>query len=265
MAKTSLLVVVKAYPVVDAGSRQEAVCVAGISVEEPRRWIRLFPLDFRGLPFSRRFSKYQIIDLELRPAMGDSRPESNTPNLDSIELGDSIGSDAGTWRRRLDFLEPVMDDSMCAIQRAQEETGQSLGAFVPEDISDLVVTAASAKFTAGQEGILDQGNIFDDKRSRLEPLAVKAKYWYRCADTRCRGHSQSLIDWELGQLYRRLRSDGESEEDSQRKVREKFLDELAGSNRETIFLTGNMAKHPKSFLILGLAYPKRPPQDALFP
>lgn len=101
-------------------------------------------------------------------------------------------------------------------------------------------------------------------QARLEPLPIKAKYRYKCADPACDGHHQSLLDWELGQLYRGLREKGETEEARRDKVREKFLDDLAGSDKDTIFLTGNMARHPKSFLILGVAYPKRTSQETLF-
>ena len=47
--RVALYPLVKAYPVVDARTRSEAVCVAGVSATTPRSWIRLFPLDFRGL------------------------------------------------------------------------------------------------------------------------------------------------------------------------------------------------------------------------
>ncbi len=59
-----LLPVVKAYPVIDPVSQTEAVCVAGISMEEPHCWIRLFPLDYRGLQRASRFKKYEAIALE---------------------------------------------------------------------------------------------------------------------------------------------------------------------------------------------------------
>jgi hypothetical protein len=52
-----VLPVVKAYPVIDPVSQTEAVCVAGISMDAPHRWIRLFPLDYRGLIYASRFKK----------------------------------------------------------------------------------------------------------------------------------------------------------------------------------------------------------------
>jgi hypothetical protein len=71
-----VLPVVKAYPVIDPVSQTEAVCVAGISMETPYRWIRLFPLDYRSLFYVQRFKKYEAIDLEANKSTKDSRPES---------------------------------------------------------------------------------------------------------------------------------------------------------------------------------------------
>jgi hypothetical protein len=114
-----VLPVVKAYPVIDPTSQTEAVCVAGISMETPHRWIRLFPLDYRGLVYAQRFKKYEAIELEANKSAKDSRPESLTPVLDSIVVGEFIGTDNGTWRRRLPFFDAVEDQSMCEIQRQQ--------------------------------------------------------------------------------------------------------------------------------------------------
>src|SRR2546426_257715 len=58
VTKLDFWVVVKASPVMDASSMSEAVCVAGVPASEPRRWLRLFPLDFRSLPPDQRFKKY---------------------------------------------------------------------------------------------------------------------------------------------------------------------------------------------------------------
>jgi hypothetical protein len=78
-----ILPVVKAYPVLDQVSFSEAVCVAGVTADAPHRWVRLFPLDFRGLEMAQRFSKYAFIDLEAQKCKTDPRPESYTPVLDS--------------------------------------------------------------------------------------------------------------------------------------------------------------------------------------
>ena len=94
----SLLPVIKAYPVIDPVSQTEAVCVAGISMAEPHQWVRLFPLDYRGLIRAQKFKKYEVIDLTATKSTKDSRPESYTPVLDSITVGELLGTsieDAG--------------------------------------------------------------------------------------------------------------------------------------------------------------------------
>jgi len=260
--KLKILPVVKAYPVIDHVSRSEAVCVAGISMDAQPRWIRLFPLDFRGLDFARKFKKYQVIEVEARKSPKDRRPESYEPILDSIVSGEMIDTDDGTWRRRLRFFEAVEDQSMCEIQLLQKEESKSLGVFRPREVSDLKIVAAERGFVEAQRALLDQPSLFGDRagdtsRVPLEPLPVKARFVYRCSDRNCRGHEQSLIDWELGALYRRLKKPGDEEEAIHAKIRKKFLEEYCSDRYDTRFITGSMLSHPGSFLILGLVHPKR--------
>jgi hypothetical protein len=267
--KLKLLPVVKAYPVIDPVSQTEAVCVAGISMEAPQSWIRLFPLDYRGLQYASRFRKYEVIELEARKSTKDSRPESYSPVLDSIVVGETISTDGGTWRRRLPFLDAVEDDSMCEIQRRQKTKRKTLGIFRPAEVTDLKIKAAEKGFADAQRALLDQASLFgdragDDTRAALEPLPVKAKFSYRCSDSACPGHNMSFIDWELGALYRSLGEKGDDKETIHLKIRAKFFEEYCGDDYDTRFITGSMLKHPASFLILGLVHPKRAarPQEA---
>ena len=269
VVKLKVLPVVKAYPVIDPVSQTEAVCVAGISMDAPHQWIRLFPLDYRGLEYAQRFSKYQVIELDASKSTKDSRPESYTPVLDSIELGETIDTDNGTWRRRLPFFDAVEDESMCEIQRRQKSERKSLGVFRPLEVKDLKVAAAEEGFAESQRALLNQASLFGDRagdetRAALEPLPVKAKFSYRCSDRACPGHSQSLIDWELGALYRSLSAKGDDEATIHAKIRQKFFEQYCGAPYDTRFITGSMLKHPGSFLILGLVHPKRAtrPQEA---
>ena len=261
--KLKVLPVVKAYPVIDPVSQTEAVCVAGISMDNKARWIRLFPLDYRGLEYAQRFKKYEVIELEASKSTKDSRPESYTPVLASIARGDTIGTDSGTWSRRLPFFDAVEDESMCEIQRRQTTERKSLGVFRPLEVKDLKVAAAERGFADSQRALLNQTSLFgdragDDTRAALEPLPVKAKFSYRCSDQACPGHSQSLIDWELGALYRSLAAAGDDEATIHAKIRQKFFEQYCSDRYDTRFITGSMLKHPGSFLILGLVHPKRP-------
>ncbi len=264
MERSRILPVVKAYPVADHVSFSEAVCVAGITLDEPHRWVRLFPLDFRGLDRVQQFRKYEVIELDTVLSKKDSRPESRAPILDSITVGEHFDSDSGTWRRRLPFFDAIEDESMCAIQRRQQTDRQSLGVFRPGAVADLIVTPAPPVFAESQRAVIDQGSLLGDRagdrrRPTLEPMPVKAKFRYRCSDASCAGHNQSLIDWELGQLFRSLRQQGDDEETCRRKVREKFLG-YCSQQYDIRFMTGSMLSKPKSFLVLGLVHPKRGPE-----
>lgn len=265
MAPMRILPVVKAYPVVDHVSFSEAVCVAGIDMQPPHKWVRLFPLDFRGLERAQRFRKYEVIELNAVKSRHDSRPESYAPILDSISIGEHIG----TWSRRLPLFDALDDDSMCGIQRRQKSTRQSLGVFRPAQVEDLKVDVAPRDFEAGQRAVIEQASLLGDrvgdrKRTTLEPLPLKAKFVYRCDDPSCKSpHRQSFIDWELGALYRRLRDvEGKSESESRELVRERFLG-FCDAEHDTRFITGSMLSRPTSFLVLGLVYPKHkaPAQD----
>jgi hypothetical protein len=267
--RLKLLPVVKAYPVIDPVSQTEAVCVAGISMNEPHSWIRLFPLDYRGLQRASKFKKYEVIELEANRSSKDSRPESFSPILDSIKVRESISTDGGTWRRRLPFFDAVEDESMCEIQHRQRTERKTLGVFRPAEVMDLKIRPAEKGFAESQRALLNQASLFgdrvgDDTRAALEPLPVKAKFSYRCSDPTCTKHEMSLIDWELGALYRSLAETGDDEETIHAKIRPKFFEQYCGDRYDTRFITGSMLSRPSSFLILGLVHPKSParPQEA---
>jgi hypothetical protein len=258
--------VFKAYPVIDPVPQTEAVCVAGISMEAPHQWIRLFPLDYRGLEFAKRFKKYEVIELDASKSTKDYRPESFTPVLDSITVGELIDTDNGTWRRRLPFFDAVEDESMCEIQRRQKTERKSLGVFRPLQVTDLKVTAAEEGFAESQRALLNQASLFGDRagdetRVAREPLPVKAKFAYSCSDPKCPGHSQSLIDWELGALYRSMAEKGDDGAAIHAKIRQKFFEQYCSERHDSRFITGSMLRHPGSFLILGLVHPKRAPRS----
>jgi hypothetical protein len=255
--RVGLYPLVKAYPVIDARTRSEAVCVAGVSADQPTRWIRLFPLDFRGLETEQQFTKYQRIDLDVRPAMGDARPESVSPVLDSIVAGETLDTDRGTWRRRLELIEPLLVPSLCEIKRRQTQTKASLGAFRPASIADLVVSDVAPEKMAAKQDILAQQSFFNDRTRKLEVLPYRFRYRFRCSDEACGGHELSFIDWEVGALCLRLMRDGADRSHVTSAVRGRFLDKVCASDRDVIFLVGNLAAHPGSFLVLGVMWPPR--------
>jgi hypothetical protein len=256
--------VVKAYPVADATLHGEAVCVAGVTLDEPRQWIRLYPLDFRALPKTQRFEKWQPIRVRVRAPSNDPRPESRTPILDSVEvLGEKVDTDNQTWRRRLRVLEPLMLGSMCELQARQREGRTSLGVFRPATVEDFTVSPVDPRKLASKQALLGQQSFFDEKTKTLVPMPWKCKYSFRCEESECSGHDTSFIDWEVGARWYRAHRRGATGDEVAADLRKGFFEEMCSPQREVAFLTGNMAAHPTAFLILGVIWPRRG-QPALF-
>jgi len=144
----------------------------------------------------------------------------------------------------------------------QELDNVSLGAFRPLEVSD-VTFEATQPWTDKQLAALGQRNLFAQDREILERMPFAFKYWYRCSDSVCNGHQQSIIDWEIAQAYRKWRRELGTDEATIEAIHRKWLDELCAPDRDTVFFAGNMFQHPAQFLILGVFWPPRDSQQAL--
>jgi hypothetical protein len=106
---------------------------------------------------------------------------------------------------------------------------------------------------------MKQLGMFEEKKS-LDLLPVKFILNFVCDNHECKGHNISILDWEIGELYRKVRLSANWEE----KVRSKILEGLCGIDRETYLIMGNMALHQHIFCILGFFYPPRRREQLLF-
>jgi len=258
---------VKAYPALSR-TYGEVSCVAGVEMlADGPRWIRLYPVPFRSLEDEKQFRKYQPLRVRVSTHRRDLRPETRRPDRDSIELlGQPIPSDHG-WARRRRFVEPLMLPSMCELMRRQRRDGTSLGVFRPGRVLDLVIEKAGvdegrrriARAWLAQTSLLD-GLGSEERSSQLRELEQAPwtfKYRYECDEPGCRSHTQSIIDWEILRFYRRVRN----KEDWRERMKRRWVGELCGPDRDTAFFVGNMHQHPRSFLVLGVWWPPRQPEQ----
>ena len=248
-----ILVTVKAYPAI--GKRHgEAVCVAGIDIEQ-HRWIRLFPVPFRDMPFDQRFRKFDVIEVDARKA-ADPRPESYQPNVDTIAIVDNIPPNRADDRRRL--IDPLMQPSMCAIRRHQAATATSLGVFRPETPPELVITEERSPWQPDKQMIADQPSMLMPGKKGLEKvLPYRFSYRYRCAgEPGCRGHEQSIVDWEIAEAFRRWREQY-GEPGALERIEKKWTEQVWAFDRDTALFVGNQFKNPDGFLVLGVFWPPR--------
>jgi hypothetical protein len=260
--RISVLITVKAYPVFSETSG-ESVCVAGIRTDTPQpEWVRLFPIPFRDLHHTAQFQKYDIISLDVGPKPDDERPESRLPFVDTITVHRHLSSKDG-WAERRPYVEPLIQPSMCAIMRQQAADRTSLGVFQPATVYDFVVEHVPHRPT--RQALVGQMNLFAPDRKGLEILPYKFRYRYRCDEPDCGGHTHSVIDWELGEAYRSWRHRYPDDKTLFSKLRHKWLDEIAGLDKDLYLFVGNIARWPMSFVVLGAFYPpKQAVQTSLF-
>ncbi|MDX6230212.1 MAG: hypothetical protein QOI76_3602 [Frankiales bacterium] len=261
--RIQVLVLVKAYPALST-KYGEVVCVAGVRMDSERpHWVRLWPVSFRALEFTDQFSKYQYIHVDVFRPASDRRPESWSPQLPTLTLGAKLPT-SQRWQARRQVVEPLVVESMCWIQRQQAAAGTSLGVFRPAVVDDFEVTPADdADLIAAKirgEQTKAQSTLFGPDRGPLEPSPYKFKYHYKCAEDRCGGHHQTVIDWEAVQAARQWRS-AYDEVTLRQKLRDKWLGQLCAPNRDTMFYVGNMHQNPVSFLVLGVFWPPLGPID----
>ncbi|WP_435737176.1 hypothetical protein V5D56_00830 [Cellulosimicrobium sp. PMB13] len=253
------LVTVKAYPVI--GRRTgESVCVAGVRLDggEPR-WIRLFPVPFRDLPEDVQFGKYTIVQVRARRSDGqDRRPESMRPDLSTLRVGTRIPSTRG-WRDRWSLIAPLVGaTTACDLATAARTAGQaapSLGLIRPTEVLDVVVTDNEHYKPSTGLAELAEADLFGNTLRPLEASPFIAKYRYRCENCTGNGHQQSIIDWEAGQLGRRLLRERRTNEQARAEMRSKFFDEMASPTKDTHFYLGNQHQHPGTFMVLGVFWP----------
>jgi hypothetical protein len=135
VVRLRLLITVKAAPN-PSEKYGETVCITGRSVDlSRRRWIRLYPINFRELGNSDRFRKYDIISIDARPARSDQRNESWKPYPHTLANEGHLEA----WKPRRPWLDPLIERSMCQLNHNARDNpnAQSLALVRPTDVSQL--------------------------------------------------------------------------------------------------------------------------------
>ena len=260
--KLKVLITVKTYPI-PSSKYDELVCTAGVT--ETGDFVRLYPINFRDLPYSRQYRKYQWIEVMAeRHGRRDVRKESYRPDSDSIRvLGEPIKSNPGNWKERAHYALAKKAHSMEELRTSNTVDGTSLGVFKPKKVHDLVISPDDSDWKPAFKAALQQARLWEERTVSLKepPRKVPFKFQYRfeCDDERCNGHKMMIEDWEIGALFWRLVDQGNTHKDAAAKVREKFLDDLCGSDKDTHFFVGTILAHPKSWVVIGVFYPRIEP------
>ena len=259
--KLKVFITVKTYPIPSA-KYDELVCTARVT--ETGDFVRFYPINFRDLPFSQQYKKYQWIEIIAEKHQGrDARKESYRPESDSIQiLGEPIKSNPGNWSERARFALAKKAHSLEELHDRRQEDRTSLGVFKPKKVHDLVVSSDESDWKPTFKAALRQARLWEHRKVSLEPprkVPFKFHYKFECDDPRCKGHRMMIEDWEVGALFWRLVDQGHSHKVAAEKVRGKFLHELCGNDRDTHFFVGTILNFPRSWVVIGVFYPKIEP------
>jgi len=246
-----VLIAVRTYPT-PARKGVEVSCTGGVTQEG--EWIRLFPVPDRRMRPNQQFKKYDWIDVEVTKA-SDSRPESFTPNLDSITIVGSVGPEK-CWSARKKLIFPLTSHCLCCLEATRKrQLFPTLGIFKPKVIRRFVIEPDEPTWTPRQLAKLRQHSLFDPLPAKeLEKIPFKFKYEFQCDEASCRGHELSCTDWEINESYRKWkRIYGVN---WKAKLQERYETDMILRN-DTHFYVGTLHSYPSTWIIVGLFYPRK--------
>lgn len=255
---SKVLVVVKTYPN-PSEKQDETVCTAAIS--DTGKWLRIYPVPYRYLPPEKQYRKWQWMEIGLtaRGYQNDPRPESREPDVNSIRLlGEPLPSSHG-WKQRREIIDRMPHHTLGELEGMWEADRTSLGIIRPVEVLDLEVTKGQEKWSRKHEARMAEPLLLG-KRKKLHRIPYHFHYVFRCPDNP-EPHRLMLEDWELGALFLKER-DRKGEDGAIRSIRQKFLAELCGPDKDTRFFVGT--RHPlNQWLVLGVFYPPKPDEPDL--
>ena len=250
--KRNILITVKAYPVPSI-SYGETVCCAGIDLKS-NEWIRLWPVPYRDLELQKRFKKYDVVEVSCGKAAADKRPESYKIVPESIKIIDRISSN-DKWRRRKQLVFAMPIKSQCFIECESREKDTSLGIVKPEQIK-FSYKKRPASSPEERRACYAQYGLFIPKKDPVEEIPFIFYYEFKCFSMpACPGHKLPILDWEIGQAYRKFREKSKDQTETLKKVEMKWLDISNSAKKDVYFYVGNQLRFRDQFAVLGVFWP----------
>lgn len=248
--RIKLLITVKTYPL-PSTKYEEVVCTAGVL--EDGTFIRLYPIDYRSKSYEQWYKKYQWIEVDVEKNIKDPRPESYRPVSD-ITPGAIVPSRRNWIERRKHVLAKPLG-TMCALKDSDQKE-ISLGIVKPLSIESFLIEETARRRAPKAESVIKQMKLFGYDKRPLEKIPYKFSYQFKCEEPGCKGHKMMIEDWEIGELYRKMRDEYGDEKAACEKVKQRFLDLICDKKRDTYFYVGTVLEHA-TWVILGALYFKK--------
>ena len=270
-----VLITIKTYPL-PSGKYGELVCTAGLL--DGKKWVRIYPIPYRFLSDGKQYPKYSWVALDLIRNGKDFRPESYRPRMgidEDIRVLEKL-STANDWAARKSMvLKDVFTSMNELIALAKGKEQKSLATLKPLDLLDFVIEDDDRQWKEKWLAQAKQGNfleILEAKCPSKEPHPVRKlpyKYSYQfLSEGDVKPRKLKIEDWELGALFWNcLKRTGGDEEEANRLVRQKYLNEFREKKDLYFFLGTSKQYHnvsPNPFIIIGVFYPPKTMQTSLF-
>ncbi len=189
-SRSSATILVKAAPRIGE-THGELVCCAGIT--DSGEWVRLYPVAFKTLEDSQKFSRWDVIVYDWRLPKGDARKESRRVEHKSLKIVASLKK-----KSRNDFIARHVVTSLIE----QEKLQKSLALIRPidphfffekksKDVLELEKQRAEHWHNHDNKGLF---GFMDKSVVPREPCQYVFKYKYTTADGDREGSCQ---DWEV--------------------------------------------------------------------
>ena len=245
-----VLITVKAYPN-PSKKYGETVCCAGIDIDT-LQWTRLYPIPYRDLDISQKFKKYTIISVKCWKA-DDKRVESFKVDSNSIQKLSYLNTKR-KWEDRKKFVLHNVSNSFCTILQNVEQN-KSLGTFKPHNI-EFFWKKTTLESEEKRKACYAQLSFFDKRKDAIEQIPYDFYYQFKCyKNNDCPGHKLPIIDWEIGQAYRKWYKDYENKEQLLLNIKKKWLAHICSEKNDVYFYVGNMKRFHNQFMVLGVFYP----------
>jgi hypothetical protein len=234
-----ILITVRTYPVIST-EYIETVCTGGIT--DDGEWRRLYPVSWRYLEQEKQYGTYDVVEVQVKNGK-DTRPESRTPVIGSLR----IVSKVKTWQARREWIEPTMFESMQAMIEAE----RSLAPVRVREVLEFIANPTEDQWNPAQLEKLKQAHLFEERK----PLEkVPYDFRLRWVDGRGVEYNSHVMAWEFGEAWRAYRR---RYDDAVAVMREKWMNDLCGPQRDVAFFMGNQNRFRDQFSVCGIFCPPK--------
>jgi len=143
---------------------------------------------------------------------------------------------------------------MCELEHASRGE-RSLAIIRPSQVLDFTAEPCERDWKPKWKKLFEQKLLFGPQQKPLEKIPYKFFYNFKCEAPSCKGHKKMIEDWEIAELFCKMR-DKHGEELAVEKVKERFFCTMCAPQVNTHFFVGTILQY-NAWIILGVFWPKK--------